>query len=90
MAIDFGRYRDDFGKLAAYQCQVLVFASPLDKFSMTEFDQLKVYLENGGSILYLSQEGGERQSGSNFNYLLEEFGIMVNHGSWLFLVHFDF
>lgn len=39
-----------------------------------------MYMENGGSILYLAKEGGEKVLDSNFNYFLEEFGISVNEG----------
>ena len=31
-----------------------------------------------GSILVLLTEGGEEASGTNINYLLEEFGISIN------------
>ena len=34
----------------------------------------------GGSVLYLSNEGGDSQLNTNFNYLLEEYGISVNAG----------
>ncbi|KAI9138292.1 hypothetical protein BKA69DRAFT_788310 [Paraphysoderma sedebokerense] len=44
----------------------------------SEFSALKSYMDIGGSILYLCGEGGESQSNSNFNYLLEEYGISVN------------
>lgn len=39
---------------------------------------MKSFLERGGSILYLAAEGGESSFETNFNYLLEEYGIMVN------------
>jgi intraflagellar transport protein 52 len=42
---------------------------------------LKNFLENGGSILYLSAEGGDSKTGTNFNYFLEEYGIEVNSDS---------
>jgi intraflagellar transport protein 52 len=41
---------------------------------------LKQYLEQGGSILYLTGEGGEAEFKTNFNYILEEYGLMVNPG----------
>ena len=51
-----------------------------DNMKMKKFGALKNYLENGGSILYLSGEGGEAAYPTNFNYLLEEFGMSVNPG----------
>jgi hypothetical protein len=37
-------------------------------------------LDIGGSIFYMMGEGGETSTGTNFNYLLEEYGISVNAG----------
>lgn len=42
---------------------------------------LKKYLENGGDILVLLGEGGESRYDTNINFLLEEYGIMVNNGN---------
>ncbi|KAJ3211508.1 Intraflagellar transport protein 52 [Dinochytrium kinnereticum] len=57
---------------------LLIFGAPKEKFSMSEFGVLKQFLEKGGSILYLAGEGGESTYNTNFNYLLEEYGMMVN------------
>ena len=35
-------------------------------------------MENGGSLLFMAGEGGEAKSGTNINYFLEEFGMVVN------------
>ena len=40
---------------------------------------MKKYLETGGSIFVLLGEGGEKRFGTNINFLLEEYGIMVNN-----------
>jgi intraflagellar transport protein 52 len=40
-------------------------------------------MDRGGSILFLANEGGESASQTNFNYLLEEYGMMVNPGKSL-------
>lgn len=42
---------------------------------------LKAFLDRGGSILYLAGEGGDIQFQTNFNYLLEDFGMSVNSDS---------
>lgn len=47
---------------------------------------MKSYLEKGGSILVLLGEGGEVHFGTNINFLLEDFGIMVNCGEDIRLV----
>jgi intraflagellar transport protein 52 len=36
------------------------------------------FLENGGKIMILLMEGGEPRLGSNINYFLEKYGIVVN------------
>lgn len=42
---------------------------------------MKKFLENGGSILAMSGEGGENIMKTNVNYFLEEYGISVNTGN---------
>jgi intraflagellar transport protein 52 len=58
--------------------QLLVFGAPREKFSQTEFTALKGFIEKGGSIMYMTTEGGESALNTNFNYLLEEYGMSVN------------
>ncbi|KAJ3187718.1 Intraflagellar transport protein 52 [Gaertneriomyces sp. JEL0708] len=60
---------------------VLVVAGCRKKWTAGEFDQLNAFLNLGGSILYMTGEGGESAYDTNFNYLLEELGIMVNPDS---------
>ena len=42
---------------------------------------MKGFLSKGGSILAMSGEGGETNMKTNMNFLLEEYGIMVNSGT---------
>ena len=48
-----------------------------------QFEAIKSYLEKGGNVLVLLGEGGETRFGTNINFLLEDFGIMVNNGKQL-------
>lgn len=41
---------------------------------------MKRFMEGGGSILVMLGEGGESRYETNINFLLEEFGVMVNTG----------
>ena len=59
---------------------MFVLPGPREKFSETEINHMKKYLEGGGSILVMLGEGGEKRFGTNINFLLEEYGIMVNNG----------
>ena len=45
-----------------------------------QFDALKQYIEKGGNLLILLGEGGETRFDTNINFLLEDYGIMVNNG----------
>ncbi|XP_077991220.1 intraflagellar transport protein 52 homolog [Glandiceps talaboti] len=58
--------------------RVFVIGGPREKFTAPEFDCIKTYLENGGSVLVLMGEGGETKFDTNINFLLEDYGIMVN------------
>ncbi|KAJ3375358.1 Intraflagellar transport protein 52 [Allomyces arbusculus] len=73
--------KDEITLNRIFEASLLVFCGPKDKFTSAEFSALKSYLDIGGSILYLVGEGGETASGSNFNYLLEEYGMSVNADS---------
>lgn len=60
---------------------ILILPSPCEKFKASEFKAMKTFLANGGSILAMSSEGGETGMKTNLNFLLEEYGIMVNNDS---------
>lgn len=49
-------------------------------FCFIQLEVLKQYLDSGGCILVMLGEGGEMKYDTNINFLLEEFGIMVNNG----------
>ena len=58
--------------------RVYVIAGPREKFTETEINHLKKYLETGGALLVLLGEGGEKKFDTNINFFLEEYGIMIN------------
>jgi intraflagellar transport protein 52 len=60
--------------------RVFIIAGSKEKFTENEFNCMKKYMENGGSILVVLGEGGETAFPTNINFLLEEYGIMVNNG----------
>jgi intraflagellar transport protein 52 len=69
---------------------ILVLGSPTEPFSIQEFDQLRAFLRSGGSLLVFATEGGESKTGTNINYLLEEFGIAVNSDSVVRTAHYKY
>ncbi|XP_061688567.1 intraflagellar transport protein 52 homolog isoform X2 [Syngnathoides biaculeatus] len=56
-----------------------ITAGPREKFTASELEVLKHYLDNEGTVLVMLGEGGEKKFDTNINFLLEEFGIMVNN-----------
>ncbi|VDM57490.1 unnamed protein product [Angiostrongylus costaricensis] len=41
-------------------------------------EAIRNFITNGGAVMVLLSEGGEQQTGTNINFLLEEFGIVGN------------
>lgn len=59
------------------------------KHFLFQLEVLKHYLDGGGNVLVMLGEGGEMKFDTNINFLLEEFGIMVNNGAcWNLLKQF--
>ena len=59
------------------QAAIVVFGCPTRHFTLEELECIKAYVQGGGAVLVLASAGGEAASGSNLNYLLEEFGTAV-------------
>eukprot|EP00056_Hartaetosiga_gracilis_P020146 m.17846 g.17846 ORF g.17846 m.17846 type:complete len:415 (+) comp8199_c0_seq1:112-1356(+) len=57
---------------------IVVVCGPNMKFTSAEFDVLRAYMDGGGSLFVMLGEGGESRFDTNMNFLLEEYGIMVN------------
>ncbi|MEM2637429.1 MAG: hypothetical protein QXL15_03660 [Candidatus Korarchaeota archaeon] len=58
---------------------VLVIGCPTDsKFSQAEIDAIVSFVRNGGSLLVLSNAGGDSGNRSNLNELIGYFGIKLN------------
>ncbi|XP_047905043.2 intraflagellar transport protein 52 homolog isoform X2 [Anser cygnoides] len=67
-----------------------ITAGPREKFSAAEFLVLKKFLEDGGAILVMLREGGESRSGTNINFLLEEYGIVFNNDAVVRNVYYKY
>ncbi|CAH8617716.1 unnamed protein product [Heterobilharzia americana] len=70
--------------------KLFVIPGATEKFSAAEFNSLKKYIENGGSLLVLMGENGETKYTTNINFLLEQFGIMVNSDTVLRTSYFKY
>ncbi|VDK79789.1 unnamed protein product [Dibothriocephalus latus] len=58
---------------------VFIIAGPTEKFSAKEFETINKFISGGGSVLVLLGENGESKYATNINYLLEQYGILVNN-----------
>ncbi|KAE8750265.1 hypothetical protein FOCC_FOCC003073 [Frankliniella occidentalis] len=70
--------KDEINSEVIAGATLFVLPGPRQKFTEAEVETLKKYLDSGGSILVLLGEGGEKSFNTNINFMLEEFGIMVN------------
>ncbi|KAL5456923.1 hypothetical protein EMCRGX_G034150 [Ephydatia muelleri] len=70
--------------------KLVVFGGPREKFSVAEFDALRKYIDNGGSVLILTSEGGEAKNNTNINFLLEEYGVMANNDAVSRVVYYKY
>lgn len=66
------RNKDEINRDRLSEASLMVFGGPRDLFSAAEFNELKGWLNSGGRALVMLGDGGEKQSGCNINYLLEE------------------
>ncbi|XP_043488760.1 intraflagellar transport protein 52 homolog [Polistes fuscatus] len=63
--------------------KVLVLPGPRNKFTEIEMNTIRNFVNAGGNVLVMLGEGGENKSNTNINFLIEEFGVMVNNDSVL-------
>lgn len=56
-----------------------VFAGPREMFAADEFQAMRDFLGEGGSLLFALGEGGEGRHNTNVNFLLEDYGISINN-----------
>jgi intraflagellar transport protein 52 len=61
---------------------VFMIANPREKFTPGEYESMKRYIDNGGSILLTLNEGGEGRQMTNVNTFLKTYGIEVNEGNY--------
>ncbi|XP_076804651.1 intraflagellar transport protein 52 homolog [Clavelina lepadiformis] len=82
--------KDDITEEKLKEARLFIIAAPREKFTTFEFENLKRYIESGGSLLVLLGEGGEGSFNTNINFLLEDFGIMVNNDAVVRSVYYKY
>lgn len=76
---DFCSIKDEITADRLGEADLVIFGGPRDLFSVAEFKELKDWLNNGGRALVLLGDGGEKVTGCNLNYLLEEYVFLLLH-----------
>ncbi|KAL6741591.1 hypothetical protein Aduo_014829 [Ancylostoma duodenale] len=72
--------------------RAFILPQPRAKFNVSEMESIGRFLTNGGAVLVMMSEGGEQEADTNINFLLEEFGIVVNNDAVIrsiFYKYFD-
>lgn len=65
-----------YNKMA--EANLVVLGGPRTPFTGQELKEIRQYIEAGGSVLVMMNEGGESKAQTNINAMLEQFGIFVN------------
>ena len=68
----YDRNKDEVTADRLSEADLVIFGGPRDLFSVAEFKEIKAWLSNGGRAIFLFSDGGEKASGCNINYFLEE------------------
>jgi len=63
------------------KCHLVLLGGPRMPFTAQELQDIRAYVENGGSVLLVMSEGGEQKMNTNINAMLEQVGISVNTDS---------
>lgn len=60
---------------------LLIFSNPQNQITEEESEVLHDYIENGGSLLIMASEGGDKKSRGNLNEFLAHYGVKLNDNS---------
>jgi len=66
------RNKEDISKEVLLETDLIIFGGPRAPFTKNEFEVMRTWLLAGGRAIIFTGDGGEKQSGSNLNYFLEE------------------
>ena len=79
MQCDINKTDLTFQTMAA--SNLVLLGGPRMPFTGKELQEVRQYIEQGGSVLVVMNEGGETKMTTNINAMLEQFGIYVNDDS---------
>lgn len=81
----FYRNNDILSQETLGNAEILVLAEPRNKFTDLEINSIRGFINGGKNVLVMLSEGGENKLNTNINFLMEEFGIMVNNGLFIYV-----
>ena len=72
------------------QAKLLVFAGPTAPFKADDVTVIDQYVEQGGNVLFLAQDGGDKTSRSNLNQVLSKYGVTLANNSVIRTTYFKY
>lgn len=72
------------------QAKLLVFAGPTAAFKPEDVSVIHQYVDQGGNVLFLAQDGGDKSSRSNLNQVLSRYGIALANNSVIRTTYFKY
>lgn len=82
--------KDELSSESLAEADLIVFGGPNDNFTEGECEDIKTWLDNGGRALFMVNDGGEKNAGSNYNTLFKDLGIKVNDDSVMRSVYYKY
>lgn len=83
-------YKDQLRLQKLKQSKLIIFAGPTAPFKPEEIAVIDQYVEQGGNVLFMSQDGGDKTSRSNLNQILPKYGIGVSNNSVIRTTYFKY
>lgn len=72
------------------QAKLLVFAAPTALFKPEDINVINQYVDQGGNVLVLAQDGGDKNSRCNLNAVLARYGITLANNSVIRTSYFKY
>ena len=72
------------------QAKLVVFSGPTVPFKEEDIKVIDQYIEQGGNVLFLSQDGGDKNSRSNLNSILAKYSIVISNNSVIRTTYFKY
>lgn len=77
--IQIGLNKDHIEFEKIKKANLFIIAAPKDNFTPEEIANLIKFVESGGNLLILCNEGGDQKNNSNLNKVTTKFGIHINN-----------